>query len=118
MFVHYTFSQYYISNIFYCILVPLIGGIQLLEQIIKDQRGIFSNIFNTSDVTTIPQVWTLCNSFFKSVYTVFYSLICPTVDSEVEGYYEEGLPVPDDVALMWTDDECAPFLPMKILSFH
>ncbi|KAJ4484122.1 hypothetical protein C8J55DRAFT_535358 [Lentinula edodes] len=60
-------------------------GIQLLEQIIKDQRGIFSDIFNTSDVTTIPQVWTLY--------------------SEVEGYYEEGLPVPDDVALMWTDDD-------------
>ncbi|KAJ3733166.1 hypothetical protein DFJ43DRAFT_995830 [Lentinula guzmanii] len=65
--------------------LPLIGGIQLLEQIIKDQRGIFSNIFNTSDVTTIPQVWTLY--------------------SEVEGYYEEGLSVPDDVALMWTDDD-------------
>ncbi|KIK66278.1 glycoside hydrolase family 115 protein [Collybiopsis luxurians FD-317 M1] len=65
--------------------LPLVGDIQLLEKIIQDQRGIFANVFNTTDVTTIPQVWTLY--------------------SEVEGYYEMGLPVPDDVALMWTDDD-------------
>ncbi|KAF5381526.1 hypothetical protein D9757_008168 [Collybiopsis confluens] len=65
--------------------LPLVGSIQLLEKIISDQRGIFANVFNTTDVTTIPQVWTLY--------------------SEVEGYYEMGLQVPDDVALMWTDDD-------------
>lgn len=25
-------------------------------------------------------------------------------DEEVEGYYQEGMPIPDDVTLLWTDD--------------
>nr|VWP01674.1 6-methylsalicylic acid synthase (6-MSAS) (EC (Arthrosporol biosynthesis cluster protein AOL_s00215g283) [Ganoderma boninense] len=67
--------------------VPLAGGtqnIQLLEQIVSDQRGLLMQVFNTTDVTTIPQVWTL----YK----------------EVEGYYDEGMQVPDDVILLWSDD--------------
>ena len=46
-------------------VVPLAGGtqnIQLLEQIVSDQRGLLMQVFNTTDVTTIPQVWTLCKS--------------------------------------------------------
>ena len=26
-------------------------------------------------------------------------------DKEVQGYYDEGMRVPDDVILMWTDDK-------------
>ena len=42
--------------------MPLSEGqdIQLLEQIVSDQRGLLMDVFNTTDVTTIPQVWTLC----------------------------------------------------------
>ncbi|CDO68743.1 Glycoside Hydrolase Family 115 protein [Trametes cinnabarina] len=64
--------------------LPAGEGIPLLEKAVSDQRGILMNIFNISDVTTIPQVWTL----YK----------------EVQGYYEEGLQVPDDVTLLWSDD--------------
>ncbi|KAI0772430.1 hypothetical protein BD413DRAFT_42662 [Trametes elegans] len=60
------------------------NNIALLEKVVSDQRQILSNVFNTSDVTTIPQVWTL----YK----------------EVEGYYDDGLRVPDDIILMWSDD--------------
>ncbi|KAI0354264.1 hypothetical protein OH77DRAFT_1426329 [Trametes cingulata] len=67
--------------------VPLEGegnNIELLEKVVADQRQILMNVYNTTDVTHIPQVWTL----YK----------------EVEGYYDDGLRVPDDITLMWTDD--------------
>ncbi|RPD63354.1 hypothetical protein L227DRAFT_386788 [Lentinus tigrinus ALCF2SS1-6] len=66
--------------------LPLSEGqnVQLLEQIVADQRQLLMDVFNTTDVTTIPQVWTL----YK----------------EVEGYYEDGMRVPDDVILLWSDD--------------
>ncbi|KZT00286.1 glycoside hydrolase family 115 protein [Laetiporus sulphureus 93-53] len=65
---------------------PLAGGqdIDLLEEIISDQRQILSNTYPGVNVTTIPQMWCL----YK----------------EVLGYYEDGMTVPDDIALMWTDD--------------
>ncbi|KAI0659591.1 hypothetical protein C8Q70DRAFT_915222 [Cubamyces menziesii] len=64
--------------------LPAGEGIPLLEKAIKDQRGILMNVFNVTDVTTIPQVWTL----YK----------------EVQGYYDDGMQVPDDVTLLWSDD--------------
>ena len=43
-------------------LVPLseTTNIDLLEEIVADQRQILTNVFNGTNVTTIPQVWTLC----------------------------------------------------------
>ena len=35
-------------------------NIQLLEEIVSDQRTILSDVYNISDVTTIPQAWCLC----------------------------------------------------------
>ncbi|KAF7966554.1 hypothetical protein HWV62_37875 [Athelia sp. TMB] len=66
--------------------LPLSEGddISVLQQVISDQRQILSNTFNGTDITTIPQMWAL----YK----------------EVEGYYDDGLRVPDDVCLLWTDD--------------
>jgi hypothetical protein len=55
----------------------------LLERIVADQRKILSEEVNP-DVTRIPQVWAL----YK----------------EVQGYYEKGMRVPDDVTLLWCDD--------------
>jgi hypothetical protein len=55
----------------------------LLERIVADQRKILSEEVNP-DVTKIPQVWAL----YK----------------EVQGYYEKGMRVPDDVTLLWCDD--------------
>ena len=69
--------------------LPLEPGtnIELLEDIITTQRQILSSVFNTSDVSTIPQVWCL----YK----------------EVLNYYNLGLRVPDDVTLLWTGEQRA-----------
>ena len=56
---------------------------QLLEKIVADQRKILTETVNP-DITKIPQVWAL----YK----------------EVQGYYEKGMRVPDDVTLLWSDD--------------
>jgi hypothetical protein len=59
------------------------ANIELLERIVADQREILKQTVNP-DVTKIPQVWAL----YK----------------EVQGYYEKGMRVPDDVTLLWSDD--------------
>lgn len=30
------------------------------------------------------------------------------IDKEVEGYYDDGMTVPDDITLLWTDDKYVP----------
>jgi hypothetical protein len=59
------------------------ANVALLEKIVADQRKILSQQVNP-DVTKIPQLWAL----YK----------------EVQGYYEKGMRVPDDVTLLWCDD--------------
>ncbi|EJD45481.1 hypothetical protein AURDEDRAFT_87784 [Auricularia subglabra TFB-10046 SS5] len=59
-------------------------NIDLLERVIKKQREILSDVFNTTDLSTVPQVWCL----YK----------------EVQNYYNMGMRVPDDITLLWTDD--------------
>jgi hypothetical protein len=58
-------------------------NIDLLEQIVADQRQIIAESSGLP-ATATPQVWTL----YK----------------EVQGYYERGMRVPDDVTLLWSDD--------------
>ena len=55
----------------------------LLEKIVQSQRRMLTEEINP-DVTRVPQVWTL----YK----------------EVQNYYESGLRVPDDVTLLWAED--------------
>ncbi|WP_010677930.1 glycosyl hydrolase 115 family protein [Bacillus timonensis] len=57
--------------------------IQLLEKIITDQREMIATYVD-SDVTKVPQLWAL----YK----------------EVQDYYEHGMRVPDDITLLWGDD--------------
>jgi hypothetical protein len=57
--------------------------IALLETIVADQRAIIAR-HQTPTVAADPQVWAL----YK----------------EVQGYYEKGMRVPDDVTLLWSDD--------------
>jgi len=59
------------------------SNVALLEQIVGDQRAILAEHLNP-DLTKIPQVWAL----YK----------------EVQDYYEKGMRVPDDVTLLWCDD--------------
>ncbi|MFZ0956460.1 MAG: glycosyl hydrolase 115 family protein [Candidatus Sulfotelmatobacter sp.] len=55
----------------------------LLEKIVADQRKIIGDVMHT-DPSTVPQDWAL----YK----------------EVQQYYEHGMRVPDDVTLLWCDD--------------
>ena len=58
-------------------------GIALTEKIVTNQRKMLSEEVNP-DVTKIPQLWAL----YK----------------EVQQYYEKGLRVPDDITLLWAED--------------
>ena len=58
-------------------------NIALLEKIVADQRAILSR-HSTPTLDANPKVWAL----YK----------------EVQGYYEKGMRVPDDVTLLWSDD--------------
>jgi len=58
-------------------------GADLTAQIVEAQRKILADEINP-DVTKVPQLWCL----YK----------------EVQGYYENGLRVPDDVTLLWAED--------------
>jgi hypothetical protein len=59
------------------------SDIRLLEQVIADQRQILAEEMKT-DPARIPQLWALF--------------------TEVQKFYEHGMRVPDDVTLLWTDD--------------
>lgn len=59
------------------------AGIPLLEQVVADQREILGRVTG-KDAAAVPQVWTL----YK----------------EVQTYYDEGMAVPDDVTLIFADD--------------
>jgi hypothetical protein len=56
---------------------------KFLEEIVADQRKMISEEINP-DVTKVPQLWCL----YK----------------EVQGYYNKGMRVPDDVTLLWAED--------------
>jgi len=58
-------------------------NVALLERIVKDQRTILGEVTGKKP-EEIPQLWAL----YK----------------EVQGYYERGMRVPDDVILLWCDD--------------
>jgi Glycosyl hydrolase family 115/Glycosyl hydrolase family 67 N-terminus len=59
------------------------ANVALLEQIVADQRKIIAEQVNPN-VAAVPQIWAL----YK----------------EVQEYYEKGMRVPDDVTLLWSDD--------------
>lgn len=59
-------------------------NIALLEKIVDDQRKILIDTFGQDKLRKVPQVWAL----YK----------------EVQSYYENGMRVPDDVTLLWSDD--------------
>jgi hypothetical protein len=60
------------------------ANIALLEKIVADQRAIIADHMN-KDVAAVPQDWAL----YKK---------------EVQEYYEKGMRVPEDVTLLWCDD--------------
>ncbi|MDO3385638.1 glycosyl hydrolase 115 family protein [Gilvimarinus sp. SDUM040013] len=59
------------------------NNIQIMEDIVSDQRSIIEDV-KGKPAEEVPQVWAL----YK----------------EVQDYYEKGMEVPDDVILLWCDD--------------
>jgi hypothetical protein len=59
------------------------ANVKLMEKIVSDQRRIIGQE-TKRDVTKVPQLWAL----YK----------------EVQEYYDKGMRVPDDVTLLWCDD--------------
>lgn len=59
-------------------------AIKVLLDVVTTQRQVLSKVFNDTNVSNIPQMWCL----YK----------------EVQGYFEAGLEVPDDITLLWADD--------------
>ena len=79
--------------------------ISLLESVIGNQTLILQTVYNTTDVSMIPQIWTLCQfSTYNAALIHFMIVYGFYIDNEVEGYYEDGMRVPDHVTLLWTDD--------------
>lgn len=62
---------------------PTLNASQL-EDIVRVQQEILAETHNTDNVSTIPMMWCL----YK----------------EVGGYWSDGMDVPDDITLLWTDD--------------
>jgi hypothetical protein len=58
--------------------------VTMLEKLVENQRRIIAEGLEIQDVTTVPQVWCL----YK----------------EVQSYQENGLVVPEDITLLWADD--------------
>lgn len=56
----------------------------MLEDIVAAEREILATVYGNSSLDEIPQMWCL----YK----------------EVQAYYEQGMRVPDDIILLWTDD--------------
>jgi hypothetical protein len=59
-------------------------SIQLLNDVVSEQRSILQATFTEKNISDIPQMWCL----YK----------------EVQGYYETGMTVPDDITLLFADD--------------
>jgi hypothetical protein len=59
------------------------ANVALLEEIVAAQRKIIADVYQTN-AAAVPQLWAL----YK----------------EVQEYYEKGMRVPDDVTLLWCDD--------------
>lgn len=56
----------------------------LLGNIIQSEQQILSNVYNTTNLSSVPQSWVL----YK----------------EVGSYYAQGLRVPDSITTCWADD--------------
>ncbi|KAF1937516.1 hypothetical protein EJ02DRAFT_412211 [Clathrospora elynae] len=55
-----------------------------LVDVINYQQSILETTLNTSDLSRVPQMW--------------------CVYKEVGGYYQAGMNIPDDVTILWSDD--------------
>ncbi|ETN41045.1 uncharacterized protein HMPREF1541_02979 [Cyphellophora europaea CBS 101466] len=65
---------------------PTLNGSQL-EDIVHVQQNLIREVYGLDNVSSIPQMWCM----YK----------------EVGGYFAEGMEVPDDVTILWADDNWA-----------
>jgi hypothetical protein len=66
------------------ILLTQAQAIKVLEDVVAEQQRILKEVFNGTNIDDIPQMWCL----YK----------------EVLGYFEAGMTVPDDITLLYSDD--------------
>lgn len=64
--------------------LPKEEAIRVIKDVVQAQRKILSDVITDKDLTEIPQMW--------------------CIYKEVQEYFEDGLDVPDDVTLLWCDD--------------
>ncbi|CAN6674770.1 hypothetical protein TRVA0_064S00386 [Trichomonascus vanleenenianus] len=64
--------------------LPKEEAVKVVKDVIKSQRDILQQVIKDKKLEDIPQMW--------------------CIYKEVQEYFEEGLAVPDDVTLLWCDD--------------
>ncbi|KAF2870577.1 hypothetical protein BDV95DRAFT_495912 [Massariosphaeria phaeospora] len=62
---------------------PTLDARQLVD-VITYQQGVLKTVLGQSDLSKVPQMW--------------------CVYKEVGGYYQAGMKIPDDVTILWSDD--------------
>jgi hypothetical protein len=71
-----------------------------LVDVINYQQSIMKTTFGTQDISKVPQMWCVYKVSFVPL------AICAATDPEQEvgGYYQAGMKIPDDVTILWSDD--------------
>ena len=79
------------------------------RQILRFLKRLSQINVRSSQTYTMARISLLFHNFGRCVsFSLFistFSVPNPYLDKEVQGYYEDGMRVPDDVCLLWTDDK-------------
>jgi hypothetical protein len=59
-------------------------AVKSLQNVVRTQRELLSEVNSDKELVDIPQMW--------------------CIYKEVQGYLEGGMSVPDDITLLWSDD--------------
>lgn len=72
-----------------------------LVDVINYQQSVLKSTFGVSDLSKIPQMWCV----YKVSLLQFDIRVCTDESQkEVGGYYQSGMKIPDDVTILWSDD--------------
>jgi hypothetical protein len=73
-----------------------------LVDVINYQQSILKTTLNTSDLSKVPQMWCVYKVCALRPFYLYPRLL--TSQKEVGGYYQAGMKIPDDVTILWSDD--------------
>ncbi len=83
--------------------LPLPGAnIPIMENITAAQQSILKKVYNSSDISDVPQMWCM----YKGAYDLHLAgnNVLSRPSAEVMSYYATGLQVPDDIIVLLADD--------------